>query len=92
MYGKQMKKVVEHIGTRAECSVKHHIYSFIRMVKVDPAMPDADILPLLQARSKRELKSPKYREDDSSDYESIQLSENEEADAIEEVLYWAHSD
>ena len=61
LYGKNIDKVVEYVGTRLKSSVATRAYNLKLAIKTDSTIPGADILPILEGQPKRDLDSS-YKE------------------------------
>ena len=50
LYGKDFDKVICHVGTRVESSVKNRAYQLKYRIRKDPTTFGADILPILEEK------------------------------------------
>ena len=50
LYGKDIEKVICHVGTRVASSVKNRAHQLKVAIRKDPKVFGADILPILEGR------------------------------------------
>ena len=51
LYGKDINRVIKHVGTRLASSVKNRAHQLKLAIKKDPKVAGADILPILEGKS-----------------------------------------